>query len=179
MSWWATEANFKDWESKLEKYPVYEQQAEELRQDVRELFPGGIPIEPDPRILDVGGGNGRLKIGEVIDIHTGFDITKDWERQGMTTKKYEVAITSLTLIVLPEEAVDFILTQMRWYASRYIYLYEQVMLPGTHCGQMVDDTHGPKYSHGWEDHIERNKLKVVYKRSSKVKSLWERILIQI
>lgn len=148
--WWKNESNFNEWDHKTKRYPVYDEQKEELTSDIKSLIDG---LGGKPTILDVGGGNNRLELPnvKVIDIQDGFDITKDWKKQGLT-KKYDIVITSLTLIVFDEETVEFIVKQMRKHAKKYIYIYEETW-QSKECGVDIAEGASPKYSHVWVYHL--------------------------
>lgn len=149
--WWAGETNFNNWVGKHRKYPIYAQQKDEVLADIEDLCKR-LKISK-PKILDVGGGDGRLELGDVIDASKGDDITSDecWKKIG----QYDIVITSLVLVTLSEEMVDYVLKQMFSHATKAIYLYEETPArEARECGDIVSSDYGPKYSHDLISHLE-------------------------
>ena len=175
MIWWSNETNFNNWVGKYRKYPIYERQAEEVRRDLKYLR--NMNDSQKPTFLDVGGGDGRIGIGTVIDASKGDDITskETWDKLPM----FDVCFTSLVLITLKEEEVDFVISQMKSHTKEFIYLFEERAAGpnGPACGALIRDDFGNKYYHNLAQHLKDFKKFACVE--SNVSELWEKWIIDI
>lgn len=174
-NWWGDKNNFNNWLGKLKYKPDYKEQGKEVINDLKSLC-------TSDSFLDVGGGDGRIGLGTSIDISNGFDITKNWEKQGLTST-FEVVFTSLVLVTLPENEVDIVLTSMAKHSQRFIYLFEEIGRGPGSCGVQIspDNDYGGKYAHDWETHVRRlfpNAMIYFWDSTTKPQN-WVRIVIDL
>lgn len=170
---WFDDHHFNYWLGKLSHFPVYQRQKEEVQADLKKL---------GKTYLDIGGGDGRMQMGDVIDLQTGVDITKNWEEQlGKKIEPVDVVFTSLVLIVLNEEEVDSVIRQMRKYAKKAIYIYEEVPNFNRKCGEIKNPENKEKYNHFWTNHFkeefENGKLERLEGKAHP--KAWEKIMVRI
>lgn len=159
--------DWKTWFAKTKKYEVYQKQAEEVIEDIKNL---------GRTYLDVGCGEGRLlealrKEGkEVVGIdkmYNNLDLVKDpWPKE-----KFEVVFTSLVAICFDEEQLNLIVNKMRESSSKYLYFYEEFR-PEFKCGQLVDEG---KWSHRMIRHLGKKPL---FQKVSQHNKFWLRQLYE-
>jgi len=148
MSFWGDSKQF--WERKTFGNEIYARQKRELLFDIHNFG----KMHNIRRVIDVGGYKGdlahRLKDFDYrcIDIVNGFDITKDWESQGLKKLPATMCFTSLTLLCFPPEQVEFILSEMLKY-SRQIYLFEEYNTSCYEHKQKISDEYGGKWAYDW------------------------------
>ena len=155
MNYWDEKADF--WINKTRDNEIYQKQKLELVSDLKKI----IREKKIKRVIDVGGYKGI--VGTMLpdgveyinlDFRSGVDISLPWQGQkGMKSFKKEkgtLIITSLTLIVLPPEAVANVLSESRKYGDHF-YFYEEKFNPEKHQdGQKLNDEYGGKWLYDWE-----------------------------
>lgn len=111
------------------KYPIYRQQEAEFLSILEENI--GKDCKDIDSVLDVGCGNYRFKkLFECanyrgVDLEDGFDITKNWEDQNLTTK-FDLVFTSLVLMGFEQKEMESIFKRMFDSSSKYIFIYEEI-----------------------------------------------------
>lgn len=154
MNFWEEKREF--WRNKTVGNQIYLKQAYEVRRDLRKI--AAMVPHKDVSFLDVGGYDGRIGVGDVIDFYNGFDLTKDWKSQWESIdthshkprnlkEKYNVTFTSLTLIAFPPDQVQFILSQMKEITTDYIYLFEEDRIGDARV--QVNTDYGGKWQYDW------------------------------
>lgn len=166
---WKNEEYFMKWVGKLKHFPIYERQKQEVIKDLKAL---------GKTFLDVGGGDGRIGLGQVLDIQQGFDITKPWSEQGLGKDvKFDVVFTSLVLMCLDEEGVDNFIREAVRHATKAVYLYEEIPNFNRGCGQYKNPETKDKYNHLWTTHLKGFDFSREI-AMSKPES-WEKIIIRL
>lgn len=188
MTFWEEKKDF--WRNKTLGNQIYMKQAEEVRRDLKKIEK--LVAARDVTYLDVGGYDGRIGVGDVIDIFNGFDITKDWKAQwnslDTTTnkprnlqEKYNVVFTSLTLITLPPEQVQFILGEMKKVAKDYVYIFEEERMGGK-SREQVNTDYGGKWQYDWAEELTLagfTTIPMTDFKPSKVNGRWVRGIIKV
>lgn len=173
MSVWQDPNYFQYWVSRLNHFSVYEEIKQEILTDIAKIS-DGLRLS----YYDVGGGNGRIGLGDVLDFQTSIDITKDWESQGIN-KEVDICFCVLTLICLDDQNVDFVLSQMKKFSTKAIYIYEEKPTLDTICGDCIDKDH-QKYSHFWGNHLKKAGFKEFSIEDSVTKpNVWQKITINL
>lgn len=157
-NFWSEKNEF--WGNKTLDNKAYIDQAEEVRRDLRDL----VYIHKIKRVIDVGGYKGRIgeePIGAAnyvnLDIVNGFDITKDWEEQGMVVEPKTLCFTSLVLICIPPESIDTVVAQMKKF-SKVLYFFEESRpLPHRH---KLNDDFGGKWSYDLREFFPKADFKI-------------------
>lgn len=151
-NFWADAVDF--WSRKTVGNETYEAQKKEVQEDLSQFFvENGIK-----RVIDVGGYKGRMGEGLdpsieyiSIDFANGFDLTKDWQEQGLELKPNTLCMTSLTLICFDCEQVKRIIGQMWKYSPNILYLFEEVR--DMEHGQQINGDYGGKWAHTWPQYF--------------------------
>jgi len=148
MNFWQQKPTF--WESKLNQHQTYDNLRNEIAKDLMQLLaPNGWKS-----ILDVGGYKGaqgdkfqtRYKQKyESIDFTNQYDITKPWGPQGLKTRKFDIVMSSITLLVIPAEQVEAVLSQMFERAKNAVYIVEQ-KTEDMKAGEKINDDYGGKWA---------------------------------
>lgn len=163
MNYWQEKPDF--WDNRTRDHKAYEDQKAELVADVNKL----IDISVIRNVIDVGGYKGGLRDSfpkakyQNLDIVEGFDITKDWEKQGLQVKPNTLCFTSLSLICFKPEDVRHIFQQMKKY-SRVMYLYEEYRPEEKH-EQQISKEYGGKWAYDWNQLAAELELAYSAKRS--------------
>lgn len=143
-SFWDNLQEARKWAADTKHHGAYQEQKNEIRNDM-------IQMEIDS-MYDVGGGNGRIEIGPVLDYTTGIDITSPWTPQDIW-EKLDGSLTSLTAICLSEEELDATLRQMLDHSKKYLYFYEERHRGSAICGDIIGRDRGEKYTHHLPLHL--------------------------
>lgn len=152
MNYWEQNPSF--WESKINGSTIYDVQGKELGDHINALA-----TELGAKtVLDVGGYKSRMRqyIKPTLtyfnyDIINGMDITKPWERLGEPRIKYDILMTSLTLLCFSPEDVEHIMWEMKGHATKAIVLFEEDWhdrISFEHGSKMNDD-YGGKWQYNW------------------------------
>lgn len=177
---WQDKVDF--WKNKTNGNQIYIKQAYEVKKDLRKAEK--LCLKKDVTFLDVGGYDGRIGMGDVIDIHNGFDLTKDWQEQWNSDGRvlhehYNIVFTSLTLICFPPEQVQHILREMRRVATDYVYIFEEQ--PIGYTPQQISAEYGGKWQYNWMDEFRKAGF-LPYPgcfQTSKVNPRWVRARVQV
>lgn len=165
------------WSNKTKDNETYEAQKREVQEDLARIIrENGIK-----RVIDVGGYKGRMGEGldpnveyQSIDFATGFDLTKDWEEQGLELKPDTLCFTSITLICFDEPTVTEIIKQMWKYSPKVLYLFEEARL--LDHGKQVNGDFGGKWSHIWSNYFVYDGItKNFITAPSNVNPVWSRM----
>lgn len=144
-----TDANFwvekpEFWKAKLNNNEVYARQRMEVRKDLFDIA----SQKRAKTFADIGGYDGRMGMGKVYDIQSGFDLTQDWDKQKF--KPVDICFTSLTLICFSPEQVRHIMYQMYKHTRIGIYMFEEQMNPEKHSHEeKISDEYGGKWAYDW------------------------------
>lgn len=159
------------WFKNTQKYPIYQQQLQEVFDDVKSL---------GQTYLDVGCGKGRLmtmltkegKSVDGLDIHyNNFDLLKsEW-----SDKKYDVLVCNLVLIHFNQEELAYVQKKILERAVKYIYIFDEQRADKKCCESVDETTH--KYFHDYGLHFTEG-VNEIYKKESKVGN-WNRQLFEI
>lgn len=147
MNFWEDKNEF--WKNKTTDNPIYARQKLEIAEDLV-----GIMSENGWKsILDVGGYDGAMREYlpskyrnhyKSIDYKTNFELQKNWKSQGLS-KKYDVVMTSLTLIAIAPDKLHSVLDQIYFYAKHLVYIFEEHPENKPH-GYQVNNDYGGKWT---------------------------------
>lgn len=178
-NFWEEKIEF--WRNKTTENKLYEGAHQEISADLHRL----IELYNIKRIIDVGGYQGEMKQRLPRDIRyhnldfvTKFDLSKDWESQGLALGDPEVTVcfTSLVMISVPPEVFEHIKNEMRKF-SRFILHYEQVPIPGMKSGQQIDPHYGGKWNYYPVDYVEECEGYTI--EDSRTNKSWHKIEIDL
>lgn len=146
MNFWEDKNQF--WTNKLRDNDIYIRQKNEIAQDITEI----LSTNNWKTILDVGGHKGELKEYlpktyrqhyHYIDYQNGYDFLKPWEDQKIR-KKYDIIITSLTLLCIDPQYLSNLLKEIYAHAQYAVYFYEESPRGKKH-GEKINDNYGGKW----------------------------------
>jgi len=158
------------WYRNTTRYPVYEEQLNEVFQDVQSL---------GKTYLDVGCGKGRLlnklvDIGKEVDgldlYYNNFDLLKDeWP-----DKKYDVIVCNLVLCHFSKDELSYVKDRILGRLANYLYIFDEYRADKACCELLDEKTH--KFYHDYPLHF-RDSLNEIYQRASE-KGSWTRQVYQ-